>query len=68
MGVGQPEVEGHHRGLDEQAHDESGEGYDEQAIGLAVAEGMADLGQVEGSGAGVEEPDPEKDRVTTHAV
>lgn len=70
MRVGQPEVEGHRRGLDEQSGGDEDEGGDHQrvrAAGVRV-QGAADLGEAEFAGAGVEQSDAEQRGVGTEGV
>ena len=68
VGICQPEVERHDRRLDEKAARDQREGHDHEPVAGTGRERLADLREVQRTGAPVEQRDPEQDHDRAHAV
>ena len=66
--VGQPEMEGHDRALDQEARDDEDEGDHDQPVGPGPGDVPADLGHVQRAGAPVDEGDARQRQVSADAV
>ena len=68
VGIGQPEVEGHNRSLDQESGDDEDEGDHDQPVWPGAGDGGADLGHVQRPGAPIDDGDAGQRQVGAHAV
>ena len=68
VGVGKPEVNRHRGGLGQKAEEQQHHRHHRERVRTMTVERGADLGHVERPGPGVEQRDPDEDRVGADAV